>query len=228
MNHRTSGHVALHDTTSAAQPMKFERGTAPRPARVRLAVCCTVVAATAALLSGCGSDSSDSASKKKSDGASSASPSTSMDGMHGKAMGDPSATPASKIPDADVVKGPFKLLDTRPPGMDDVNGTAWQAQGPKGTTVTVSLTGLKPGDTYMAHLHAQHCSADNGGEHFQFKKGGPAKPPNEIHLMFKAGKDGTAMTTVNNKKQTGKDAVALVVHPHKSQDNRIACVDFKF
>ncbi|NLU76047.1 superoxide dismutase family protein [Streptomyces sp. HNM0575] len=205
--------------------MKSERGLAARTGRPRLAVCCTVVAAAAALLSGCGGGSSDSASKESADHGSG---SKNMGGMHGKAMGDPHATPASKIPDADVVKGPFKLLDTRPPGMDDVNGTAWQAQGPKGTTVTVSLTGLKPGDTYMAHLHAQHCSAENGGEHFQFKKGGPAKPPNEIHLMFKADKDGKAMTTVNNKKKTGKDAVALVVHPHKAQDNRIACADFEF
>lgn len=227
MNHHMSGHVPAHDTTSAAEPLTYERASVPRPTRTRLAVCCTAVAATAALLSGCGSDSSGSTSKKH-DAAASESHSKDMKGMHGKAMGDPSATPAGKIPDADVVKGSFKILNTRPPGMDDVKGTAWQAQGPKGTTVTVDLTGLKPGDTYMAHLHSDHCSADNGGEHFQFKKGGPAKPPNEIHLMFKADKAGAAMTTVNNKKKTGKDTVALVVHPHKAQDNRIACADFDF
>ncbi|MEU1185112.1 hypothetical protein ABZ464_47415 [Streptomyces sp. NPDC005820] len=73
---------------------------------------------------------------------------------------------------AAVVKGAFKLLDTRPPGMDDVKGTAWLAQGDKGTTVSVSLTGLKLGSVDMAHLHAQNCSADNSGAHFQFEKGG--------------------------------------------------------
>ncbi|WP_107097574.1 superoxide dismutase family protein [Streptomyces sp. WMMB 322] len=219
--------MPLTDITSAARPTLSERGPSPRPARLRVAVCCTAVAAAAALLSGCGSDSSGSSSKKPA-GSASPSKSKSMDGMHGKAMGDPSATPANKIPDAEAVEGSFKLLDTRPPGMDEVKGTAWQAQGPKGTTVTVSLTGLKPGDTYMAHLHAQRCSADNGGEHFQFKKGGPAEPPNEIHLMFKADKSGKGMTTVNNKKKTGKKAVALVVHPHDAQDNRIACADFEF
>ncbi|MDX3746432.1 superoxide dismutase family protein [Streptomyces sp. AK08-02] len=151
-----------------------------------------------------------------------------MDGMSGTAMGDPSATPADKVPGATVAKGAFKMLDTRPPGMDDVKGTAWLAQGPKGTTVTVSLTGLKPGGVYMAHLHAQHCSADNGGAHFQFDKGGPTTPPNEIHLMFTADKSGMGMTTVNNSRKTGEDAVAIVVHPNEAQDNRIACADFDF
>ncbi|MFJ1736839.1 superoxide dismutase family protein [Streptomyces sp. NPDC088254] len=148
--------------------------------------------------------------------------------MSDKAMGDPSATPAYKMAGASVVKGTFTLLDTRPPGMNDVKGTAWLAQGSKGTTVTVSLTGLKPGHVYMAHLHAQHCSADNGGSHFQFEKGGPAKPPNEIHLMFTADKSGMGMTTVTNSRKTGKDAVAIVVHPNEAQDNRIACADFDF
>ncbi|MEU2990463.1 superoxide dismutase family protein [Streptomyces griseoincarnatus] len=183
-----------------------------------------------ALVSGCGGDTADHASAKTGSSASSSSHGMdgSMAGMSDKAMGDPSATPAYKMAGAAVVKGTFTLLDTRPPGMNDVKGTAWQAQGPKGTTVTVSLTGLKPGHVYMAHLHAQHCSADNGGSHFQFEKGGPAKPPNEIHLMFTADKSGTGMTTVTNSRKTGKGAVAIVVHPNEAQDNRIACADFDF
>ncbi|MFC8513988.1 superoxide dismutase family protein [Streptomyces sp. NPDC057257] len=205
--------------------------TYPRTGRAfaRLVTCCAAVTVAAALLSGCGGDSSDSASQKPA--AASASPSKSMSGgMSDMNMsyGDPKATPANKVPGADVVKGAFKLLDTRPPGMDDVKGTAWLAQGSKGTTVTVSLTGLKPGHHYMAHLHAQHCSADNGGEHFQFTKGGAAKPPNEVWLTFTADKSGMGMTTVNNAKKTGKGAVALVVHPMEAMDNRIACVDFDF
>ncbi|MEU3145255.1 MULTISPECIES: superoxide dismutase family protein [unclassified Streptomyces] len=206
----------------------------PRRPRTRLAVAGATLAATAALLSGCGGDSSENTSNTSADTAASSSPSKSMDGMDGMdgmddmAMGDPSATPANKIPDAEVVKGTLQVLDTRPPGMDDVKGTAWLAQGPKGTTVTVSLTGLKPGDAYMAHLHAQHCADDNGGEHFQFEKGGATTPPNEVHLMFVADKSGKAMTTVNNAQKTGEDAVALVVHPREAMDNRTACADFDF
>ena len=226
MYHHASGRSSLDDTASAVQPMIYERvrSTVPHPPRARLAVCCATLAA-AALLSGCGGDSSDSASAKTAD---SASPSMSSDGMSGMAMGDPKATPADKMPGAAVVKGTFKLLDTRPPGTDEVKGTAWLAQGPKGTTVTVSLTGLKPGDAYLAHLHANHCSDDNGGDHFQFKKGGPAMPPNEVHLAFTADKSGMGMTTVNNSRKTGKGAVAIVIHPRDEQDNRLACADFDF
>ncbi|MEU3278830.1 hypothetical protein [Streptomyces antibioticus] len=134
--------------------------------------------------------------------------------------GDPKATPADKVPGADVVKGAFKLLDTRPPGMDDVRGTVWLAQASEGTTVTVSLTGLEPGGHYMAHPHAQHCSVADGGEHFQFSKGGAAKPPNEAWLTFTADKSSMGMTTVSNAKKTRKGAVALVVHPVEAMDRR--------
>ncbi|MEU8521188.1 superoxide dismutase family protein [Streptomyces sp. NPDC048577] len=227
MNHRKSERMA-HDTTPAVQPVTSDmcgRPPAARSSRGRLAVVCMTLVASAALLSACGDNSSEDAAADKS-----ASPSHSMatDKMDGMAMGDPSAVPADKVPGAEVVKGQLELLETRPPGMDDVKGTAWLAQGPKGSTVTVSLTGLKPGAAYMAHLHAKHCADGNGGPHFQFEKGGATMPPNEVHLMFTADPDGKGMTTVNNARKTGADAVALVVHPREAMDNRIACADFDF
>lgn len=219
MHHHTS--VPAHASSDPRTPRPFGRGP-------RLVVFGVLLAATSALLSGCGGDSADHASTQAASSASASSSAKGMDGMAEMDMGDPSATPADKVPGATVVKGAFTLLDTRPPGMDDVEGTAWLAQGSKGTTVTVSLTGLKPGASYMAHLHAQHCSAKNGGEHFQFEKGGATTPPNEVHLMFTADKSGTGMTTVNNSRKTGEGAVAIVVHPSEAQDNRIACADFDF
>ncbi|MDX2681695.1 superoxide dismutase family protein [Streptomyces soliscabiei] len=199
--------------------------------RPRPIVAGVLFVAASFLVSGCGGDSADHASAQAGSSAhasSSAKGMEDMEGMSGTDMGDPSATPADKIPGATVAKGAFTLLDTRPPGMDDVEGAAWLAQSSKGTTVTVSLAGLKPGASYMAHLHAQHCSAGNGGEHFQFEKGGATTPPNEVHLMFIADKSGRGMTTVNNSRKTGEDAVAIVVHPSEAQDNRIACADFDF
>ncbi|WP_250401617.1 superoxide dismutase family protein [Streptomyces cellostaticus] len=217
MQHVTFVPPSATDSPPARRPLR----RASRPALG------AVLAATlTALLTGCSGDSDTHASAHG--GASASSTAHGMQGMSDKAMGDPSATPAYKMPGAAVTKGTFTLLDTRPPGMDDVKGTAWLAQGSKGSTVTVSLTGLEPGHVYMAHLHAQHCSDGNGGAHFRFDKGGPAKPPNEIHLMFTADKSGMGMTTVTNSRKTGKDAVALVVHPNEAQDNRIACADFDF
>ncbi|MCH5671455.1 superoxide dismutase family protein [Streptomyces gilvus] len=216
----------MYHRSSAAHPSPSGTPSAPHPLRraPRLAVGTAFVTALAAFLAGCGGEPSDHAAAKPKTSASA----HNMDNMSGMAMGDPSATPAYKIPHAAVVEGTFKLLDTRPPGLDHVKGTAWLAQGAKGTTVTVKLTGLKPGASYMAHLHAQHCSADNGGAHFQFVEGGPAKPPNEVHLMFEADQKGTVMTTVDNARKTGKGAVAIVVHPSDALDNRIACADFAF
>ncbi|MGW2045840.1 superoxide dismutase family protein [Streptomyces sp. NPDC001858] len=222
----------MHHHTSVSAPLSGDPSESHRTGRrPRLAATAAAAAALAALLAGCGSESDDHSSDTSaaSESASSSAHGTDdMAGMDGMAMGDPSATPADKIPGATVVKGAFQLLDTRPPGMDDVAGTAWLAQGSQGTTVTVSLTGLKPGGVYMAHLHAQQCSAENGGAHFQFEKGGATTPPNEIHLMFTADTSGMGMTTVNNSTKTGKGAVAIVVHPNEAQDNRIACADFPF
>lgn len=140
-------------------------------------------------------------------------------------MGDPSATPADKIAGANLRTSPFVLLDTRPPGMDHTAGTAWLATHPHGTTVTVKLTGLQPGDKYMAHLHAKPCAVDHGGDHFRFDPNGPAKPPNEIHLMFTADAQGQAFMTVNNDR-AADGAKSLVVHPSEATDNRLVCANF--
>ncbi|MGW4881883.1 superoxide dismutase family protein [Streptomyces sp. NPDC004262] len=221
----------MHHDISTRPPLAArEPATRARRRTGRTAFACVTLLTLTALLSGCGDDGGHAASAKAASDKSSAgtSSSDSMDSMSGMNMGDPNATPAYDIPGDTVIKGAFKLLDTRPVGMDDVKGTAWLAQGEKGTTVTVKLTGLKPGASYMAHLHAKHCSVDNGGGHFQFEKGGSTMPPNEVHLAFKADKMGMGMTTVSNDRKTGTGAVALVIHPSAELDNRIACADFDF
>ncbi len=150
-----------------------------------------------------------------------------MPGMSGPPgmMGDPSAPPAFSVPGARLRTARLTLLKTRPPGLDDASGTAWMATHPHGTTVTVEMVGLKPGDHYLAHLHAQPCSQDNGGGHFRFDPNGPAAPPNEVHLAFTADQAGHGFMTVNNQ-QTADNAKALVVHPAIAPDSRIACADF--
>ncbi|MEV6586531.1 superoxide dismutase family protein [Streptomyces acidicola] len=184
-------------------------------------------------LTACGGDTSDSgagdpkaSSEKNSEKDSGKDDEMAMDGMEGMDMGDPDAMPANEIKGADLKEGTFVVLDTAPPDSDAVKGTAWLAQHDDGTTVTVMLSGLEPGTDYMSHLHAQQCAKDNGGDHFQFKKGGPTTPPNEVHLAFTAGDDGKAMMTVNNDAKVGDGARAIVVHPAKAMDNKLACADF--
>lgn len=121
------------------------------------------------------------------------------------AMADPDATRADEV-GGDLVSGDFTVLDTAPPGSEDVAGQAWLAQSDDGTTVTISLTGLAPETVYLAHLHAQTCASDNGGPHFQFDPEGSDVPPNEVHLAFTSSDDGSGEVTVTNDQQVGDGA----------------------
>ncbi len=141
------------------------------------------------------------------------------------AMNEPDATPAYDV-GGEVTSGDFVLLDTAPPGSEDVAGEAWLAQGEAGTTVTIELRGLVAGEDYVSHLHAQTCEEDDGGPHFAFDAEGSTMPPNEVHLGFTADGDGTGTATVTNDRQVGDDAPAIVVHPADAMDNRLACADF--
>ncbi|WP_395161357.1 superoxide dismutase family protein [Ilumatobacter sp.] len=146
-----------------------------------------------------------------------------MDDMN---MGDADATPADEVVGASLARGEFVLMDTRPAGYDDVAGTAVIARHTAGTTVTTELTGLEPNVKYISHVHAQACTDENAGNHYQFEIGGDTTPPNEIHLAFTSDNDGNGFMTAENAQIAGVDAVAFVVHPAEFMDNKIACVDF--
>jgi len=189
--------------------------TRPRPSRLTALL---LVPTLAFAVSGCGG------AEDADEGAGG------MDGMSMEdmaSMNEPDATPADEVRGAELSAGEFQVLDTAPPGSDEVAGTAWVAQNRKGTTVTVRLTGLEPGEVYASHLHAQTCETDDGGPHFAFEEGGPEVPPNEVHLGFTADDDGTGEATVTNDREVGDRAPAVVVHPADAQDNRLACADLQ-
>jgi hypothetical protein len=141
-------------------------------------------------------------------------------------MGDPDATPADDVAGASLARGEFALMDTRPAGYDAVAGTAVIARHTAGTTVTTELTGLEPNVEYISHVHAQACTDENAGDHYQFEIGGATTPPNEIHLAFTSDNDGNGFMTAENAQIAGVEAVAFVVHPAEFMDNKVACVDF--
>lgn len=148
-----------------------------------------------------------------------------MDGMDMSQMDEPDATPADEV-DGAVTTGSFTVLDTAPPGSDSVTGRAWLAQNVDGTTVTIRLEGLVPGESYVSHLHQQRCEVDNAGDHFKFDPDGSDVPPNEVHLGFVADEDGAGTATVTNDQEVGDGAPAIVVHPADAMDNKLACADF--
>ncbi len=148
-----------------------------------------------------------------------------MGDMSGMVMDEPDATPADQV-DGDVESGDFTVLDTAPPGSEDVAGEAYLAQDDDGTTVTVRLTGLVPDTGYVSHLHTQTCEQDAGGEHFKLDPTGGDSPPNEVHLAFISSADGSGEATITNDARVGDGAPAVVVHPADAMDNKLACADF--
>ena len=152
-----------------------------------------------------------------------------MNGMDhsamGMNMGDADATPAEEVEGAELSRGEFQLLDTRPAGYDDVAGTAVIARHASGTTVTLEVSGLPADVDFISHVHEAPCS-ENGGDHFQFIEGPVEVPPNEIHLAFTSDADGNGFMTAENDAVAPADAVALVIHPAEFMDNKAACVDF--
>ena len=148
-----------------------------------------------------------------------------MDDMGSMNMGDPDAVRADEVTGADLVTASFTLLDTRPAGYDAVSGSAWVARHEMGTTVTLELSGLQPGVSYIAHVHEGGC-AEAGGDHYKFDPNGSEMPPNEIHLAFVGGDDGSGFMSAENHAVAGESARSVVVHPADLLDNKLACAEF--
>lgn len=184
-----------------------------------------VVATVGVIASACASDTIQETTSTMADMPMDTNTDTDTDMDMPMNMGDPDATPAAEVDGAELSTGTFELLDSRPPGYDDVAGTAWLARHDGGTTVTIEITGLEPEVEYISHVHAGPCS-ENGGLHFQFEEGGSVMPPNEIHLQFTADGDGVGFMTAENDRTVDERAVALVVHPIDLIDNKVACAEF--
>ncbi len=140
----------------------------------------------------------------------------------GSMMGDPNATPADEVAGAELTSATFELLESRPDGFDDVFGTADVARHDDGTTVTLKLDGLAPKRQLLAHVHEGSCD-ENGGPHFKFDPDGSDNPPNEIHLLFNSGDDGSGFMTAENAQVVGDDARSIVVHATDDMSAYIAC-----
>ncbi len=138
-------------------------------------------------------------------------------------MGNPDATPADAITGATLRQGTWIRLVTAPVAYADVTGTAQLAVHDQGTTVTLRLAQLPPGQSYMAHVHVNTCRM-LGGDHFRFDSQGSDMPPNEIHLAFTSQADGTGFMTVVNPHQAGAEAQSIVIH-QMVDDLKLLCAD---
>jgi hypothetical protein len=195
------------------------------------------VAAAMLLLAACGgSDDKDNASQSNSgtdSGSTSASAAPSSDSMAGMDMSTPMATSTPEALAAGTYEGTFSNVADAPAGSKAVGGTATMTTTKNGATFEIAATGLNPKAVYVAHVHKDACSQDEGGTHFQFTPGGEAKPPNEIWLtptVSSSGK-GTAKTSVD--KPVNSDAKSVVIHQKRAEGEttdaakppKVACAD---
>lgn len=185
----------------------------------------TLSAAILLVMTACGADDGGELGGAGSDGDLSAHDSGG-EGPAGHTMSETDATRADELEGAELREGAYAVLDTAPPGSEDVTGRVWVAQNDEGTTVTTQLSGLEPGTDYLMHLHEQPCSQDDGGDHFRFDPEGSEEPPNEIHLAFTADAEGVGEATVTNDRRVEDAARSIVIHPADAMDNRLACADF--
>ena len=112
-------------------------------------------------------------------------------------VGDVNATPADAVEGAALWEAEFVLMETASADYNSTTGTAQMAVHDHGTTVTLRLSNLLPNTDYISHVHAEPCAAD-GGAHYRFDPEGGELPPNEIHIDFTSGDDGSGFMTAEN------------------------------
>lgn len=112
------------------------------------------------------------------------------------------------------VNGELVALADAPAAYSKVSGEAELERADGGTTVSLTVSGLKPKTAYVAHLHTGGCDqTDPGGPHFQFEKGGSEEPPNEIHLEFTSDANGDGEATAKSKQEVPVgEAGSVVLH----------------
>jgi hypothetical protein len=147
--------------------------------------------------------------------------------------GDETANEAPQIADG-TFSGKFAKVPTAPKGTKKITGTATMVLSASGTEVSIAAAGLDPKAVYVAHVHADACSAaDPGGPHFKYTPTGGDMPPNEIHLALTVNKKGKGTAQATNAVKAGPGAKSVVIHLKRAagakQDQatppKLACAD---
>lgn len=126
-----------------------------------------------------------------------------------------------------VTRGDF---NTFADGAGDIGGHAQMVRRANGTTkVTIHVTGLDPGATYVSHVHKQACADGAAGAHFKQDPDGAAAPPNEIwpgNGEFTPNRAGIANVQATADYFANPDAISVVVHIRAGATSpKVACAD---
>jgi hypothetical protein len=126
---------------------------------------------------------------------------------------------------ARVTRGEFQAFAVGT-GLD-IGGHAEMVRAADGhTQVTIYVSGLEPGVSYAAHVHAAPCGVGEADGHYQHDPGGAVTPPNEIWPgPVTANAAGMANGRTVAEFEAGPTAVSVVVHRPGPAPNKIACAD---
>ena len=147
--------------------------------------------------------------------------------------GDDTAAESPEISDGSFT-GQFAKVSTAPKGVKKITGTAEMVLSASGTQVSLTAAGLHPKAVYVAHVHAEACSAaDPGGPHFKYAPAGGDLPPNELHLPVSVSKKGKGTGQTTNAVKAGPEAKSVVIHlkrpagakKDEAKPPKLACAD---
>ncbi len=125
---------------------------------------------------------------------------------------DDTASETPQISDGSF-SGKFAKVKAAPKGTKKIGGTAEMVLSASGTQVTIAATNLDPKAVYVAHVHAEACSAaDPGGAHFKYTPDGGDMPPNELHMPITVKANGKGSGQTTNPVKAGSDAKSVVIH----------------
>lgn len=150
--------------------------------------------------------------------------------------GDDDNDSAAEIPQISdgTFSGDFAKVKGAPKGTKNIGGTADMVLAAAGTEVTITASKLNPKAVYVAHVHADSCSAaDPGGAHFKYTPEGGDLPPNELHLPVTVKENGKGAGQTTNPVKAGPEAKSVVIHLQRAagakQDEvkppKLACAD---
>ena len=121
---------------------------------------------------------------------------------------------------AHLMEAEFVLMETASADYNSAAGTAQMAVHDHGTTVTLRLSNLLPNTSYISHVHEEPC-ATGGGAHYRFDPEGGELPPNEIHIDFTSGDDGSGFMTAENANQVDETAHSVIVQNHRRSQSPV-------
>jgi hypothetical protein len=129
--------------------------------------------------------------------------------------------------DTTVARGEFDEFAVGKDMEMDIGGHALMIRTGNGRTlVRIRVTGLEPGTTYAAHVHAAACKVGEADGHYMHVPGGPTTPPNEIWPgPITASRRGVARGATTADFVAGESAVSVVIHQPGPTPNKIACAD---